>query len=189
MRFDLDACARTASGSGFSSAVSTPRSLLQELGARAHDAFDEHAHAARRLRHLADDRHRADAVQIVERRLLGLVLLHQQQDEAIARERAVDRLDRQRTADAERRHRQRQHDRAAQRNDREFGREGWGLRRLSHAVRSAPPRELAIEQHHPAIIATRWRRDFRLIARGPSCRCTRAQLRSRADVASESMLT
>ena len=96
--------------------------VAQELGARAHDAFDEHAHPAGRLRHLADDRDRADAVQIVERRFLGLVLLHQQQDETIARERAVHRLDRQRTAHAERRHRQRQHDRAAQWKDRKFRR-------------------------------------------------------------------
>ena len=68
---------------------------------------------------------RADAVQIVERRLLGFVLLHQQQHEPIAGERAVDGFDRQRPADAERRDRQRQHDRAAQRNDGKLGRKGW----------------------------------------------------------------
>ena len=39
--------------------------VLEELGARARDALDEHAHAGRRLGHLPDDRDRADAVQIV----------------------------------------------------------------------------------------------------------------------------
>ena len=38
---------------------------LQELGARARDAFDEHAHAGRGLGHLPDDAHCPDLVQIV----------------------------------------------------------------------------------------------------------------------------
>ena len=84
------------SGSGVICACIRPPSVCQLLGARASDALDEHAHAVRRLRHLADDRDRADPVQIVGRRLVGLGLLQQQQHHAIAGERAVDRFDRHR---------------------------------------------------------------------------------------------
>ena len=68
--------------------------------------------------------------EIVGRRLVGVALLQQQQHHAIARQRAVDGLDRDRPADAERRDGHRQHDRAAQRNDGKFGGEGGS--RFSH---------------------------------------------------------
>ena len=109
---------------------------LQELGARARDAFDEDAHAALALRHLADDRHRPDPVEIVGRRLVVVVLLQQQEHHAVAGERPVDRLDRHRPADAERRDRHRQHDRAAKRDDRQFVGQWGSLGRFSHQVSS-----------------------------------------------------
>ena len=146
--------ARTAQAAALRSAVSTPRLLLQELRPRAHGAFDDDAHPARRLGHLADDRDRADAVQIVRRRLVGLVLLHQQQDHPIARERAVDRLDRHRPADTERRHGHRQHNGFAQRNDGKIRRKGGscgGSAMMSVLHRLGEPR---FEQHHPAIDST-----------------------------------
>ena len=63
------------------------------------------------------------------------LLLEQQQDHAVAGERAVDGFDGHRTADAERRHRHRQHDRAADRDDGELGWERRGLRRVRHRLR------------------------------------------------------
>ena len=105
---------------------------LQELGARAGDAFDEHAHAGRRLGHLADDAHRPDFVQIVGTRLVRVGRLQQGQDHPVAGERPVHGLDRHRTAHAERRDAQRQDDGAAKRNDGKLGGKG-GCGRLGHA--------------------------------------------------------
>ncbi len=106
--------------------------VAQELRAGADHPLDQDAHASWRLRHLPDDADGADPVQIVERWFLGFVLLQQQQDEPVAGERAIDRLDGDRTADAERRDGQRQDYRFAERYDRKFGREGRSLCGLSH---------------------------------------------------------
>ena len=129
------------SGSGLISARQVALVGLQELGARARDALDEHAHAALALGHLPDDRHGADPVQVVGARLVGVVLLQQQQDHAVAGQRPVDRLDRQRPADAERRHRHRQHDRAAQRHDRQFDGSGGvcGVSAINYTPRRPCP--------------------------------------------------
>ena len=75
----------------------------------------------RRLGHLADDADRPDLVQIVGARLVRVVLLEQGQDHAVAGERPIHRLDRHRAVHPERRDAQRQHDRAAQGNDRKLG--------------------------------------------------------------------
>jgi hypothetical protein len=105
---------------------------LQELGTRSGDAFDEHPHAGRPLGHLADDAHRPDLVQIVGTRLVRVGRLQQGQDHPVAREGAVHRLNRHRTAHPERRNAQRQDDGTAKRNDRELGRK-CGRGRLCHA--------------------------------------------------------
>jgi hypothetical protein len=106
--------------------------VLQELGARACDPFDEDAHAALALRHLADDRDRAGTIEVVQAGLVVVVLLQEQQDHAVAGQRLVHRLDGELPADAERRHGQRQHDRAAQRHDGKFVGKSRSLRRFSH---------------------------------------------------------
>ena len=73
-------------------------------------------------------------MQVVGARLFVVVLLEQRQDHPIARQRAIDGLDGQTAADAERRDGHRQHDRAAQRDDRQFGRKrgSLSLRCISH---------------------------------------------------------
>ena len=105
---------------------------LQKLRARSSDPFDEHAHAGRRLGHLADDAHRPDLVQIVRARLFRVGRLKKGQDHPIAGEGTVHRLNRHRSAHAERRNAQRQDDGAPQRNDRKLRGKG-GCGRLGHA--------------------------------------------------------
>ena len=75
---------------------------LQELGARARDALDEHAHPGWRFRHLPDDADRPDLVQFVRPRLFRVARLEQGEDHPVAGERAIDGFDRHRPADAER---------------------------------------------------------------------------------------
>ena len=96
--------------------------VLEEFRARPGDPFDEDAHAVLALRHLPDDRDGADAMKIVGSRVVGVVLLQQQQHHPVAGERAVDGFNRDRAAHAERRDGQRKHDRAAKRHDRKLGR-------------------------------------------------------------------
>ncbi len=105
---------------------------LQKLRLRPRHTLDEHAHAGRRLGHLANDADRPDFVQVIGPRLIGVVLLEQRQDHAVAGKRAIDRLDRHRAVDPERRDTQREHDRAAEWNDGKLGRKRGG-RRLGHA--------------------------------------------------------
>ena len=103
---------------------------LQLLGAHASDALDEHAHAVLCHRHLAHDCDRANQVQIVGARIVGLGALEQQQHHPIAGERTVDGFDRHRATHAERRNRQWQHHRAT---DRHHGKVGGQLRRVRHS--------------------------------------------------------
>jgi hypothetical protein len=77
---------------------------LEKLRARTRDSFDQDPHASRRLRHLPDHGHGADAVQIVGGWLVAVAMLKQEQHHAIAGKRAIDRFDRNRPTDAERRH-------------------------------------------------------------------------------------
>ena len=114
---------------------------LQLLGAHASDALDEHAHAVLCHRHLADDRDRANLVQIVWTRIVRLGALEQQQHHAIAGERTVDGFDRHRTTHAERRNRQWQHYRAT---DRHHGKVGGQLGRVRHS-RSQCNRKLSAD--------------------------------------------
>ncbi len=103
---------------------------LQLFGLHTRDALHQNAHAILCRRHLPHDGDGSDAVQIVRSGVVRLGSLQQQQHHAVARQRAVDGLDRHRTAHAERRDRQRQHDGAANRDHRE---DGWKLRRVRHS--------------------------------------------------------
>ena len=115
--------------------------VLKELGARPRDAFDQHTHARRRLRHLPDDRDGSDAVQVVSRRLVAVAALQEEQHHPIAGQRAVDGFDRHGPSDAKRRDRHRQDDGFAQRHDRQLRgkrrclRSGGGDFGISHGSR------------------------------------------------------
>ena len=63
------------------------------------DAFNDDVDAVGRLGHLADDAHRTDAPEIVGRRIVGIALLQHHEQHAIAAERAIHRLDRDRAVD------------------------------------------------------------------------------------------
>jgi hypothetical protein len=111
--------------------------------ARAADALDQHAHAGRRLGHLPDHGNGPDAVQVVDARLLGVAVLHEQQDHPVPGQRAVHAFDRHRPAHAERRDGHRQDHRTPQRHDGQFGGERRSLRsvlghRLSSWMRRLP---------------------------------------------------
>ena len=68
---------------------------VQALGSRARQALDDNVEAAvGRLRHLANHGQGADPAQRVGPWILAIAILKEQEDEAIASERPVDRLDR-----------------------------------------------------------------------------------------------
>ncbi len=108
--------------------------LLDELGAGARHALDDDAHALGRADELADERHRADLLQVAGRRVLGLAGLEEQEEHPVAGERLVHGLDRLGARDRERRRRQRQHHRVAHRQDRQLGRQRGNVcdRRIGH---------------------------------------------------------
>jgi len=64
--------------------------------------------------------------------LVAVVLLQQQEHHPVRGERPVDGFDRHTTADAEGRHRHRQHDCAAKRHDRQFSRKRGSDRNIGH---------------------------------------------------------
>ncbi len=85
---------------------------------RANETLHEDAHPVLCLGHLTDDRHRSGTVKIVERRIVALVPLKEQEHEPVAGKGAVHRLDRHGATHAERSDRHGQHDRPAERHDR-----------------------------------------------------------------------
>src|SRR5204863_6989271 len=60
-------------------------------------------------------------LQLIGRRLLVVGRLQREEQQPVARERAVDRFDRQLTGERDRLQRQRKHDRVSKRERREFG--------------------------------------------------------------------
>ena len=102
------------SGSGLMSAFSHPFPVCRN-SARARDSLDDDAHARLRHCHLADHGNCSDPMQVVRAGLVGFVLLQEQQDHAVARQRAVHRLDRARAAHPEGCNRHREHDGVAER--------------------------------------------------------------------------
>ncbi len=90
-----------------------------EVGLRARQPLDDDVDAAaRRLGHLADGADGADRAQIGGVRLVLVVGLQRQEQQSIAGERAVHRLDGHEAIDRERLDRQRKHDVLPQGKDR-----------------------------------------------------------------------
>ena len=115
----------TCSGIGVITArIDSPVRLI-DVGAHARETLDDDVDPGRVARHLPDDADRADRAAGRRARVVDLALLQDEQQHAIAAERAVDRFDRHRAIDGERLHAQRKGDRAAQRQDREFGWQRW----------------------------------------------------------------
>jgi hypothetical protein len=78
------------------------------------------------LGHLADDADGADLPQVLGARILAVVVLQDEQDQAVAPQRAVDGFNRHATRDGQRLQRQRERDGAPERQDGEFGWKRWG---------------------------------------------------------------
>ncbi len=93
-----------------------------DVGADAGDAFDDDVDAAADLGHLADDADGSDAADILRTRVVLVVLLEEQQNHAVGRERAVHRLDRHRAVHRQRLQRQWKGDRSSKGKDGQFGR-------------------------------------------------------------------
>jgi hypothetical protein len=95
--------------------------LRDQLAFRPRQTLDDDVNAtARYLRHLADGRNRPDGAQVA---WLGLVFvggLQREEQEPVAAQCAVDRVDRHRTVDRERLQGEGEDDRLAQRNDRQL---------------------------------------------------------------------
>ena len=90
---------------------------------RARQAFDDDVDAAiRHFRHLPDRGDCADLLQLIGLRLLVLGRLQGDEQQPIARQRAVDRFDRHRPRDRDRLERQRKHDGVAEGEDGKLGR-------------------------------------------------------------------
>ena len=102
-----------------------------DVGADPREPFDDDVDAAADLGHLPDDADGADLPQVRRARVVLVVVLQQQEDQAVGGERAVDRLDRHRPVHRQRLQRQRKRDRAAKRQNRKFG----GKRRSGSAIR------------------------------------------------------
>ena len=101
------------------------------IGPHAGNPLDDDVDAAARLGHLADDGDGADPAHVLRRRIVRIVLLEQQEDQAIRAERAVHRFNRNRPVDGQRLQRQGKRDRAAERKNWQFRGESW-RGRLSH---------------------------------------------------------
>ncbi len=77
------------------------------VGLHAREPFDDDVEPLRVAHHLPHHGDGADACQLVRRGIVGVALLHDEQEHAVAAERAVHRFDRHGAVDRERLHAQR----------------------------------------------------------------------------------
>ena len=120
----LRSCARRSPAADDLRPHARPRARDQRRASTT-EPLDDDVDPARDLGHLTDDADGADLEQIVGSGILVLVVLQDEEHQAIHTQRAVDRLDRHRAIDGERLQRQRQRDSPSQREDGEFRRKLW----------------------------------------------------------------